>query len=319
MARKLLAVCEGTDEVAVVDTRTGSVIRKIRTGHVPKGITLSPDAKRAYVANSWTDNISEIDTASYEVVRTLPAGFEPNSVVVGPQGSFLYTANRMSSDISVIDLKTGAEVKRLVAGRGAAYLAVSGGRIYGTHIYPNIGKFRTPPDSEITVIDAGRQIVAERYRLHKAAGVFHVAFSRDGRLGVAAELRPKNLVPLAHVEHGWVIGNALSIFGADVGAPVQIPIDELDRYFTPPFGVAIAPDKSAIYVSTTGSDSVTVIGTGAPAEVYPLPLARGAAVSGKRPFRIRQLRCRADPGRPRTERRGALSGRKPPLCGEPAG
>jgi YVTN family beta-propeller protein len=257
----LFAVCEGTDEVAVVDTRTGSVIRKIRTGHVPKGISLSPDAKRAYVANSWTDNVSEIDTASYEVVRTLGAGFEPNSVATDSKGAFLYTANRISNDISVIDLKTGAEIKRLLAGRGAAYLALHGGRIYATHIYPNIGKFRTPPDSEITVIDTGSQIVAERYRVHKAAGEFHVALSRDGRLGVAAELRPKNLVPLAHVEHGWVIGNALSIFGADVGDPIQIPIDELDRYFTPPFGVAIAPDKSAVYVSTTGSDSVTVIGT----------------------------------------------------------
>ena len=51
----------------------------------------------------------------------------------------------------------------------------------------------------------------------------------------------------------------MSVFGEDVGEVVQIPLDELDRYFTPPFGVAIAPDKSAAYVSTTGSDSVTVI------------------------------------------------------------
>jgi YVTN family beta-propeller protein len=91
--------------------------------------------------------------------------------------------------------------------------------------------------------------------------VFHVALSPDGRLGVAAQMRPKNLVPLAHVEHGWVIGNSLTLFGADVGEPVQVSIDELDRYFTPPFGVVLAPDKSALYVSTTGSESVTVIDT----------------------------------------------------------
>jgi YVTN family beta-propeller protein len=43
---------------------------------------------------------------------------------------------------------------------------------------------------------------------------------------------------------------------------VQVPIDELDRYYTPPFGVAIARDKSAAYISTTGSDSVTVVDLG---------------------------------------------------------
>ena len=55
------------------------------------------------------------------------------------------------------------------------------------------------------------------------------------------------------------MGNSLSVFGDDIGEPVQVSIDELDRYYTPPFAVAIAPDKSFAYISTTGSDSVTVI------------------------------------------------------------
>ena len=57
---------------------------------------------------------------------------------------------------------------------------------------------------------------ASAIRLPNAAGVFHVALSADGRLGMAAQLRPKNLIPLAHVEHGWVFGNSISVFGADV-------------------------------------------------------------------------------------------------------
>ena len=199
------------------------------------------------MANSWSDSISEIDTAALAVVRTLPAGFEPNSVITDLAGRFLYVANRISNDISMVDLSTGAEVKRLAAGRGASYLARSpdGASIYCTHIYPYPGKFRTPPESDIAVIDTARQTVKERYRLPNAAGVFHVAMSADGRLGMAAQLRPKNLIPLAHVEHGWVFGNSISVFGADVaGEVVQLPLDELDRYFTPPFAIAMAPDKS---------------------------------------------------------------------------
>ncbi len=42
-------------------------------------------------------------------------------------------------------------------------------------------------------------------------------------------------------------------------SPVEVPLDELERYASRPFGVAIAPDKSRIYVSCGGSEMVTVI------------------------------------------------------------
>ncbi|MBZ5596188.1 MAG: beta-propeller fold lactonase family protein [Acidobacteriia bacterium] len=261
---RLYALCEGTDEVVTYDLGSGRILHRTPVGRVPKSLALSPDAKHLYVANSWSDTISDLDTSSLQVVRTLPAGFEPNAAISDREGRFLFVANRLSNDVSVVDLASGLESKRLLAGRGAAYLTLSpdGSRIYCTHIYPNIAKFRATPESEITVIDAARQVVAERYRLHNAAGVFHVAVSADGRLGMAAQMRPKNLVPLAHVEHGWVIGNSISLFGEDVGEVVQISIDELDRYYTPPFAIAMARDKSVAYVSTTGSDSVTVIDIG---------------------------------------------------------
>ena len=111
----------------------------------------------------------------------------------------------------------------------------------------------------MTAIDTRRQIVVERERIVNAAGVFHVATADRGRLVIAAQLRPKNLIPLAHVEHGWVFGNSLSVFGPGLGEVVQVPIDELDRYYTPPFALAISPGDQHLYVSTTGSDSVTVI------------------------------------------------------------
>ena len=261
--RSLYVVCEKSDELRVVDIASGKVIKQIAVGHVPTGISLSPDGKQIYVANSWSDNVSVIDTSTLSVSRTFPAGFEPISAISDREGRTLYTANRLSNDISVIDLQSGKEIKRLVAGRGASYLALSpdGKQIYCTHIYPNIGKFRTPPESEITVIDTATQDVVERKPLHNVAGVFHLASSNDGKLSVVAQLKPKNLVPLAHVEHGWAFVDTLTIFGEDTGQTIQVPIDELERYFARPFGVAISPDKSKIFVSSGGAGIVTVIDT----------------------------------------------------------
>ena len=259
--RLLYVVCQAGDELRAVDIQSGKVVSTVPVGHVPSGIALSRDGRQIYVTNAWSDTVSVIDAATLKVVRTLPTGFEPTGIVSDRSGETLYVANRLSSDISVIDVNTGQEIKRLLAGRGASYLALSadGKFVYGTHIYPNAGAFRTPPNSEITVIDTARQAVVERKRLHNVAGVFHVALSADGKLGVAAQLRPKNLVPLAHVEHGWVFGDSLTLFGDDVGGTVQVPIDELERYYALPWGVAITPDKSKMFVTTAGSESVTVI------------------------------------------------------------
>jgi YVTN family beta-propeller protein len=259
--RRLYVVCQASDELRVVDLESGKVVTAVPVGRAPRGITSSPDGTQIYVTNSTDDTVSVIDAATLKVTRTLPTGFEPAGIVTDRTGETLYVANRLSGDISVMDVKTGQERKRLLAGRGSSYLALSpdGKFIYGTHIYPNPGAFRTPPNSEITVIDTGRQKVVERKPLHNVAGVFHVALSADGKLGVAAQLRPKNLVPLAHVEHGWVFGNSLTLFGDDIGGTVQVPIDELDHYYSLPWDVVITPDKSKMFVTTAASESVTVI------------------------------------------------------------
>jgi YVTN family beta-propeller protein len=259
--RWLYVLCEAGDEVRVVDTQSGSVVKKVVVGHVPRGMALSFDGSKLYVANSSDDTVFELDTSSLKVVRTLATGYEPNGVQPDLAGKTLYVANRLSNDISVIDLGSGQEIKRLASGRGASYLALSpdGKLLYATHVYPKIAEHRAPPESEVTIIDTGRQVVVARKSLPNVAGVFHSAVSSDGKLVVAAQLRPKNLVPLAHVEHGWAFGDSLAIFGDDVNGVVQVPLDELERYVAMPYAVAITPDKRKLYISSSGSDVVSVI------------------------------------------------------------
>ena len=261
----LYVICEKSDELRVVDTLTGRVVKSVPVGHVPRGLSLSANGRHVYVANSWDDSVSVVDTQKLETVATLKTGFEPISAVSDKNGEVLYVANRLSSDISVIDLQSGKEIKRLEAGRGASYLALSadGTRLYCTHIYPAINAHRGPPQSEITVINTVTQRVAGRVPLHNSAGVFHLALSSDGQFGVAGALRPKNLVPLAHVEHGAAFVNSVVLFGPGFEAAVPLPIDELDRYFSLPFSAAITPDKARLFVSAAGSNTVTVINVSA--------------------------------------------------------
>lgn len=264
----LYVVCERSDQLLVLNAKEGVVLQRIRVGHIPRAVAVSHDGRQVFVTNSWDDTVSVIEATTinartYAATRTIATGAEPYGVVVDRAGKTLYVANRISNDVSVIDIATGFERKRLMAGRGASYLVISadGTRVYCTHVYPRIGAQRSLPQSEVTVIDTTRETVVERIPLDGVAGMFHIALSSDGRMGVVAQMRPKNLVPLAHVEHGWVFGHSLTVFGTDAGGTIEVPLDELEHYYSLQYGVAITPDKSRILVTASGSDVVTVIDT----------------------------------------------------------
>lgn len=282
--RWLYAVCEQGNLLLVIDPSGRTPRRSVAVGRLPRDLAVSPDGKRIYVSNSWDDTISVIDAASLQVAGLWHTGMEPYGIALDRSGQKLYVANRISNDVSVIDTTTGKQRARITAGLGASYLTLSpdGTRIYCTQVYPQIGKDRTPSElsmpwigsihvkvsqeeerapalSQITVIDTATDTVVDRIPQENVAGVFHLAISLDHRLGVAAEMRPKNLIPLAHVEHGWAFGYSLMLFGKDVGRPVHLPLDTMERYDSYPYAVVLSPDKTRIYVSATGSDWVTVL------------------------------------------------------------
>ena len=69
--------------------------------------------------------------------------------------------------------------------------------------------------------------------------------------GIPYDVRRSNRARYARIE--------VDAGGVRVIVPRQMPLDEVERYSSLPYGVAIAPDKSRIYVSASGSDEVAVI------------------------------------------------------------
>ncbi len=259
---RLYVLCQQSGEVRVLNAATYAPIKTISVGHVPRGFSLSPDGARLFVANSWDDTISVVDTRALAVAATWHVGMEPTSVGEDRAEKYLFVANRISNDVAVLDAATGIEIKRLAAGRGASYITLSPNRsrLYVSPVYPNRSPWRTAPESEVTVIDTASAEVTDRIPLHSIAGVFHVAFTSDGRLGAVAELHPKNLVPLTAVEHSATFVDTLTLFGADVGdKTIEIPLDNLEQYAARPFGVTFTPDNFRLYVTSSGSENVVVI------------------------------------------------------------
>ncbi len=273
---RLYVVCENANVVQVLDTASEAVLAEVPVGRWPYAATLSPDGELLYVTNRIDDTISVIDTRSLEVVRTVGCGGDPHGLVTDRSGETLYVANLFSDDVSLIDTATFEEIKRLRAGQQPFEVTLSpdGRWVYVSNQLTNPVPFRQTPESEITIIDAERQIVADRRMLHSTDISQGIATTPDGELVLVALELPKNLIPETQIYQGWMVTYGVAIAEAEPGGRVGfLLLDEMNLYFADPFGLAFTPDGRWAYVSSSGVDTVSVLDMQRVAEV--LEIAEG--------------------------------------------
>jgi YVTN family beta-propeller protein len=109
----------------VVDTNGHRVIKTIdlpsgdgASQSKPKGVVVSPDGKRIYVATGRGNSVAVIDSEQLSLVNLIPVGQRPWGIALTPDGRKLYTANGLSDDVSVIDTATNKVIATIKAGDG---------------------------------------------------------------------------------------------------------------------------------------------------------------------------------------------------------
>lgn len=260
--RTLYVVAEDADAVLVVDVERGAVTGRIPVGRRPHSIVVSPDGGTAYVTNGWSDNVSVIDLAAAAVIDSLPTGMEPAGLALGPTGRSLFVANRASDDISVIDVAAGCETKRLTAGNNPYAVRVSpdGNRLFVTNRLTEGTGIREAPRAEVTVVDMASGRVAEREFLESAHMVEGIDVLPEGDLALATVVRPNNLVPASQVAQGWMLTYGLAAIRPGSGeAPVQVLLDDVNRYYADPYDIVVTPDGTRAFVTHSAADVVTAI------------------------------------------------------------
>ena len=97
----------------------------IAVGKRPRGMQLSHDGKRLYVATGNDDRIDVVDLASRKVVDHLPSGPDPERFVVSPDGRWLYVANENDNTVSFVDIARKKIVHEVAVGAEPEGMAVS--------------------------------------------------------------------------------------------------------------------------------------------------------------------------------------------------
>lgn len=289
-----------SNTVSVIDTETNQVVATIPVGQTPVGVVFSPDGTKAYVTNNGNDtggSISVIDTATNTVVATVPVGgstdfsaitpdgkklyvpsgrdnavfvvdlsanivieppielgFAPVSVAVAPDNTRAFVLNAIGNTIAVIDLATDTLLAPITLSQtnffGPAMLAISpdGKRLY----VPGGVNF------SMTVVDTTiNSEIARVVIVFAGGGQKSVAVSPDSSR-VYASIAPSSVFMLDAITNTIEAG------------PIQVG--------SVPFGMAITPDGSFLYVANEGDGTVSVVDTntntvvGPPITVGPSPV-----------------------------------------------
>ncbi len=218
--REVWVACEASDSVVVVDAA-----RRVKTAEIPVGgqatdVVFSPDGSKAFVTARLNDSVNVIDVATRKLVQTIFVADEPHGVAVAPDGRTLFVMGTAFDAVSVVDLATGKETKRLAASRNpwSAALSPDGTKLLVTNALSRFVKFRTPPVSEVTVIDVARQQVEDRWAVPESNLLLGVAWHPSGEFALATLNRTKNLVPMTRILQGWTITNGLAVLWRTAGS-----------------------------------------------------------------------------------------------------
>ncbi len=266
---RLYVVCQESNEVRVVDTRTHEVIGRVKVGLKPEAIALSPDGKTLYVSNEHSDSVTEIDARSLRVRGVLKTGWGPVGLTTDRTGKFLYVANTLENDVSIINLATGHQVKRVETSRFPEYmdLSRSGNHIYVSNLIARLGPYYRPPVSEVTVINTRKQMVSERISVPGVIELRHIAQvprSAGGYLLIPF-MRPKNLNALIQIPQGWYLTHGMAVIwprhsgGRPRARVTEVLLDDIDHYYADGTGAAVTPNGDWALITAASANVVSII------------------------------------------------------------
>ncbi|MBB5868692.1 YVTN family beta-propeller protein [Allocatelliglobosispora scoriae] len=197
-----------------------------------RSVALSPDGKRAYLADEPTATVSVVDTVTEKQVgNPITVGRAPRDLVMNPTGTRLFAAGSAASTVSVVDTATNEVIAAPAVGRGPRGLFIRGD---GRRLY-----VANAEAGGVSIIDTGDNTVVTQFPAACGAHPIAVAVSDQGnRLHTICE-------------DSDVVGVQDAGSGAALGSPTA-------RTTRPARSMLLSPDGKRLYVAVVEAKTVTI-------------------------------------------------------------
>ncbi len=111
-------------DLQVISVATQKIVKKIKIGAYPRGITVSNDSAFAYVAQMGGAVIHQIDLKTF-ADKTIPIGPNPRALVFSPDQKTIYATLNASGKVVALDLASNKVVKTVTTGKATRSLDIS--------------------------------------------------------------------------------------------------------------------------------------------------------------------------------------------------
>jgi YVTN family beta-propeller protein len=228
--------------VVIVDPQQQRVLGRIPVGKRPRGIVISPDGKRLYVALTGSpaagpgvdesklpppdhryDGIGVIDLAARRLIHTYPSGIDPETFALSRDGRVLYVSNEDSGQLTALDVTRGSLRVTVPVGTEPEGVAVSAD--------DRVVYVACETSNAVYVVEAGTMKVLAQ---------------------IPTQKRPRAIYLSRHTHRGYVsdeFGAALTEFSTEDYKVVKT-IDLGDPKVVRPMGLASPDGGRRLYVTT---------------------------------------------------------------------
>jgi YVTN family beta-propeller protein len=242
---------EDGGSVIVISTSSEEVVARVPVGKRPRGLRVSPDGTRLFVALSGlpkagpgvdesqlppadpsADGVGIVDLSSLKLLRVIAAGKDPELFDVTSDGKRLWVSNEDTAEASLVDIEAGQVVRRAPVGKEPEGVGIHPG---GKVVYVT-----NEADNSVSVLDieSGKPVA----QVATGGRPRSVVFTGDGlRAFIACETT-----------------HALTII--DARAHTHSGELELPGEGVRPMGLAISTDGRTLYASGGRGKTVHVIG-----------------------------------------------------------
>lgn len=282
--KTLIAISNGSNSVAFIDTATNKVKGITYIGRSPHEAFFTRDGKEVWAVVRGEDYVSVIDAATFKEKRRIETAPGPGMVLFTPDGRRAFVVSSFTPEVAVVDVASYKIVKRVpVVSPFSPFLQFTpdGKEVWMGH--KDVGKVTRIDVSNMTVkgvIDTG--FITNHLGFAKTARgtMAYVAVGGENVVKVYttdAEAKLVNTIPVGALPHGvWPSDDGTRLYvGLENGDAVQV-IDTASDKVVATIPVGQAP-QALVYVSNAstggGIENLRPLANSAPANIPLMPAA----------------------------------------------
>ena len=252
---------ESESVLDVVDADNGHILEKVPLSGHPNNLTITRDGRRVLVGiRAGTGSLEVIDTRTLKKIKSIPVSGPVHNVYVTPDGKYAVSGSIDAKTITVVDLHSDQAVWDLNLGSGVRPMAFDVNADGSTNrIFAQLSGF-----NGFAVVSFAKHAEIQRIKLPDQPGGYGVA---EGRMGTPAH----GIGVAPDGASLWIASTAANaIFEYSLPALKLVGHTELPVVHTlglekptgsVPEWITFSPDSKFLYLSNSGSRSISVIDT----------------------------------------------------------